>query len=70
MIHPKVKKGLKNQYLRDTKTISETPVLHDITREDHVKWEKIVVPLENSSRRDETRRKIKRRQKHNGKNKT
>ena len=70
MIHPKFKKGLKNQYLRDTKTIFETPELHDITQEDHVKWEKIAVPLENSSRRDETRRKRKKRQKHNGKNKT
>jgi hypothetical protein len=37
MIHPKFKKGLKNQYLRDRKTIFETPELHDITQEDHVK---------------------------------
>lgn len=67
MIHPKFKKGLKNQYLRDTEIIFETSELYDITQEDHVKWEKIAVPLENSSRRDEYRRKIKRRQKHNGK---
>ena len=41
MIHPKFKKGLKNEYLRDTEIIFETSELHDITQEDHVKWEKI-----------------------------
>lgn len=56
MTNPELKKELKNHYLRHTKVIAETLGLHEIIQEDDVKWEKIGAPLENSSRRDRTRR--------------
>lgn len=56
MTNPELKKELKNHYLRHTNVIAETLGLHEIIQEDDVKWEKIGAPLENSSRRDRTRR--------------